>query len=67
MSTFFGDSGVSDSASFRKPPKRGAPSSRPIRPAVPSKATSSHQESMGTESGLNIKMDDDDSTEFVRY
>jgi methyl-accepting chemotaxis protein len=67
MSTFFGDSGVSDSASFRKPPKRGAPSSRPIRPAVPSKATSSHNESMGTESGLNIKMDDDDSTEFVRY
>jgi methyl-accepting chemotaxis protein len=67
MITFFGDSGVSNSAHSRKPPKRGAPSSRPIRPAVPSKVTSSHNESMGKESGIDIKMDDDDSAEFVRY
>ncbi|MFT5809690.1 MAG: methyl-accepting chemotaxis protein [Gammaproteobacteria bacterium] len=66
MSIFFGSSGVSDSASFRKPLKRGASSGRPVIKAL-SKGTSGHDESKGKESGLDIKMDDDDSSEFVRY
>ena len=46
--------------------KRAAPTSRPIRPA-PAKTTFAHKRSTDQKPGVNINMNDDDATEFVRY
>jgi len=68
--TFFktdGNNGrFGSSSSSGKPPRKGTPTKRPIRQA-PSMAASSSREAKGNESGVDISMGDDDSTEFVKY
>jgi methyl-accepting chemotaxis protein len=54
------------SSSSGKPPRKGTPTKRPVRQAS-SMAASSSRETNGNESGVNISMGDDDSTEFVKY
>ncbi|TWX72763.1 methyl-accepting chemotaxis protein [Colwellia sp. C1TZA3] len=66
--TFFNVDGsrVSRSTAALQPPKKPTSTSRPIRPTA-AKTTFGHKKSAEKKSGVDIKMNDDDATEFVRY
>jgi methyl-accepting chemotaxis protein len=59
-------SGRSNSSSSNKPSNRGGPPNRPVRQAPPKAAPTARKESKDS-AGVDISMDDDDSSEFVRY